>query len=81
MSKNRMVLVDIGQGNLSGSDWWAAVTDGGSWITDAPSVPADEASWFEVTYDWNSVVWSPGRLARGKDAVEAASVCLSSSSR
>ena len=86
-------MVEIGEGNVPGSDWWAvAGIDGGSvwastWITDAPS-NADDPTWIEVLItegvgsgDWNDVHWPPERLARGQEAVDMAYTCLSQQKR
>ena len=77
MYKDHMVVVDIGQGNEPGSDWWAAVTDSGAWITNVPARPASGAVWISVSDgDWSGVYWEPPRLDRGKAAVDLATACL-----
>ena len=80
--KTEMVLVEIGEGNTAGSDWWAvaALTPNWAteWITDAQS--GSGTTWIQVDNDsstgWSSVHWSDERLARGWTAVDTAVNCL-----
>lgn len=86
-----VVMVDIGEGNKPGSDWWVVAAqsyDPGptnpfivTWLTDSPSKGSTWISigWFFPTRnapDWSDVTWPADRLAKGQAAQTQAVACL-----
>jgi len=79
--KHGMAMVEIGNGNERGTNWWAVAANGpGYAITFITNAPAGGGTWIEVYNDfsdgWDNVSWSGKKLARGRAAVDKAIACL-----